>query len=225
MSQISDDIETIQPVDEASPSLLIETSVETPQPDISEVLQPHSFADPPLHNTGLGATASIPLINVRRTPSLSVSDINPPEIQKVVVEHIVRRENIVPHLQSPVRLRSFSGKTPRPNNEPDYIGLLVNDPSMSRLQISRRILESLLSPAADIVKGLSPESPPVAYLQLLDSAFGTVEDGEELFAQFMNTLQDPGEKAIYLPSSVTASTELSSKKGRGYTWRSGQTAS
>ena len=66
---------------------------------------------------------------------------------------------------------------------------------MSPLQISRKILESLLSPAADVVKGLRPGSPPISYLQLLDSAFGAVEDGEELFARFMNTLQDPGEKS------------------------------
>lgn len=66
---------------------------------------------------------------------------------------------------------------------------------MSPLQVSRRILESLLSPAADVVKGLCSNSLPSAYLQLLDSAFSVVEDGEELFAQFMNTLQDPGEKS------------------------------
>ncbi|KAK0132637.1 Paraneoplastic antigen Ma1 [Merluccius polli] len=65
---------------------------------------------------------------------------------------------------------------------------------MSPLQISRKILESLLPPAADVVRALRPESSTVAYLQFLDSAFGTVEDGEELFAQFLNTLQDPGEK-------------------------------
>lgn len=53
----------------------------------------------------------------------------------------------------------------------------------------------MLPPAADVVEGLRPESPPAAYLQLLDSAFGTVEDGEELFAQFLNTFQDPGEKS------------------------------
>lgn len=32
------------------------------------------------------------------------------------------------------------------------------------------------------------------YLQILDSAYSTVQDGEEIFAQFLNTLQDPGEK-------------------------------
>lgn len=117
-----------------------------------------------------------------------------------MVEHIVRREDTSSFSSSPVRLRSFSGKIPRPNSEVDYdnwrshIELLLNDLSLSPLEVLRRILESLLSSAANVVKGLSSNSLPFAYLQLLDSAFGVVEDGEELFAQFMNTLQDPGEK-------------------------------
>lgn len=35
---------------------------------------------------------------------------------------------------------------------------------------------------------------PDVYLQQLDSAFGTVQDGEELYAKFMDTLQNSGEK-------------------------------
>ncbi|KAI3374661.1 hypothetical protein L3Q82_021231 [Scortum barcoo] len=66
-----------------------------------------------------------------------------------------------------------------------------NEKRPSPLPISRRILQSLLSPAADVVKGVRPDSPPLSYLQLLDSAFSMVEDGEELYAQFMNTIQDP----------------------------------
>lgn len=45
-----------------------------------------------------------------------------------------------------------------------------------------------------MVKGLGREALPTNYLQVLDSAFSTVQDGEELFAQFLNTLQDPGER-------------------------------
>lgn len=195
MSQIGEDVEAMQHTTEESSPAQVETTVVSP-PTLKGQ-QPHtSFSDMTPSNNG----DSVPLTNGKRAPSLSVSDLNPPDIQKVVVEHIVRRQDVVPHMQSQVRLRSFSGKTPRPNNETDYdtwrahIDLLQSDPSMSPLQISRKILESLLPPAADVVKGLRPESPPAAYLQLLDSAFGTVEDGEELFAQFLNTLQDPGEK-------------------------------
>lgn len=71
---------------------------------------------------------------------------------------------------------SFSGKTPL-------------------CLIFRKSRKSLLSTAADIVKRLSHEATPETFLELLDAAFGNIEDGEELYAQFMNTLQDPGEKA------------------------------
>ncbi|RXN36763.1 zinc finger CCHC domain-containing 12-like protein [Labeo rohita] len=32
------------------------------------------------------------------------------------------------------------------------------------------------------------------YLEILDSAFGTVEDGDDSFAKYLNTVQDNGEK-------------------------------
>lgn len=59
----------------------------------------------------------------------------------------------------------------------------------------RLILESLLSPAADIVKQLGSHSPPQEYVKLLQSAYGLVDDGEEIFAKFLSTHQDAGEKA------------------------------
>lgn len=120
-----------------------------------------SFQNVPSSNNGV-------LTDGKRAPSLPFSDVNPPDIQKVVVEHIVRSRDVVPHIQAQVRLRSFSGKIPIPNHEAEYeawcthIELLQNDPSMSPLQTSRKILESLLPPAADVVKGLRPESKPAA---------------------------------------------------------------
>ncbi|KAG7505791.1 hypothetical protein JOB18_040242 [Solea senegalensis] len=193
MTQISNDVESMQSADDPSLLALSETPVESPQPT-------SPFPGPPQNGNDVNVTAAVPVNDERRVPSLSVSDVNPPEVQKIVVEHIVRREDTGSYLSPPVRLRPFSGKIPRHNSEADYdtwrshIELLLNDHSISPLQVSRRILESLLSPAADVVKGLCPNSLPSAYLQLLDSAFGAVEDGGELFAQFMNTLQDPGEK-------------------------------
>ncbi len=45
---------------------------------------------------------------------------NPPEVQKLIVEHVVRSGQVT--AQGPVqsRLRVFSGKCPRPGNEVDY---------------------------------------------------------------------------------------------------------
>lgn len=79
---------------------------------------------------------------------------------------------------------------------------------MSPLHVTRTILESLLPPAADLVKGLGPNSLPTMFIQVLDSAFATVKDGEELFAQFLNTLQDHGER----PSSYLQRLQLTLSK-------------
>jgi hypothetical protein len=54
-------------------------------------------------------------------------------------------------------------------------------------------LESLGPPAAHVVKPVGPQALPTAYLELLDSAFGIVQDGDELFAVFLNTFQNTGE--------------------------------
>lgn len=124
---------------------------------------------------------------------------NPPQIQKVIVEHVIRSESTTS--SSPqIRLRTFSGRMPRPNGEVDYetwrtqIDLLLHDSSLSDAHKVRRILESLLSPAADVVKPLGISSPPSLYVTQLDSAFGIVEDGEELFASFLSSNQNNGEK-------------------------------
>lgn len=219
MSRISKDIGAAAPVTEEASPMHVETIVVTPQLLSPNEQPPISFSDASQRKFGLNVTDSVPITSERRAPSLSISDMNPPEIQKVVVEHIVRREDVSSHLQSPARLRFFSGKTPRPNNEADYdtwrshVELLLNDPSISPLQISRKILESLLSPAADVVRGLRPDSPPLTYLQLLDSAFGTVEEGDELFAQFLNTYQDHVEKSSIYLHRLQAALNLVVKRG------------
>lgn len=57
---------------------------------------------------------------------------------------------------------------------------------------------------------MSPQASATDYLQLLDSGYGTVEDGDELFAKFMGTLQNNGEKpSSYLQRlQVTLSTTM-----------------
>ncbi|KAJ8016141.1 hypothetical protein DPEC_G00004110 [Dallia pectoralis] len=136
----------------------------------------------------------------RTQPALKLSDVNPPDIQKVIVEHIVRNEDSALQVHTSLRLRPFSGHFPKSNNEVDYetwrsnVELLLKDTTQSDLYKSRKLLESLLSPAIDIVKHLTPESPLNAYLEILDSAFSTVEDGDDLFAKYLNTMQDNGEK-------------------------------
>ncbi len=132
-------------------------------------------------------------------PALNMNMINPPGVQRVVVEHVVRTSDVTAQHTS-LRLRSFSGKIPRPPNEPDFetwrasVKFLLDDPSVSDLSRTRRILDSLLPPAADVIKHVSPQSSPSVYLELLESVYGSVEDGEELLAKFMTMLQNQGEK-------------------------------
>ncbi|KAF7641988.1 hypothetical protein LDENG_00266750 [Lucifuga dentata] len=124
---------------------------------------------------------------------------NPPEVQHIVVEHVIKNDSITSQNQSKW-LHSFSGKVPKPPGEADYetwclhVELMFNDGSSVELQ-RRKILESLLPPASDAIKQLGYSAHPRDYVKLLDSAYGLVEDGEEIFARFLNTNQNPGEKA------------------------------
>lgn len=204
MSEISEAIGT-DGMDEASVAKPLTTSLEAFE--ASNPLSPQDGSEPKPH--------TVP----RQNLPIRESDLHPPEVQKVIVEHIVRKDDFNAHSHFPIKLRQFSGKTPRPSSETDYdtwrshAELLRKDPTLSNLQKSRKMIDSLLSPAAHIVKRLSPETSPETYLQLLDAAFGTVEDGEELFAQFMNTLQDPGEKASSYLCRLQVVLNLAVKRG------------
>lgn len=127
-------------------------------------------------------------------------DITPPSVQRVVVEHVVRGGGTPTHFATIGRLRVFSGRSPCPNNEVDYdtwrtsVEVLMKDSALSDLHRTQRILDSLLSPAAEVVKHLGLQANSSDYIGLLDSAYGTVEDGDELYARFMSTLQNDGEK-------------------------------
>lgn len=132
--------------------------------------------------------------------NLSPEHLSTPDVQRVVVEHIVKSTEIASQFHSPAKLRSFSGRVPCPNYEVDYdtwrtsVDFYLTDPTVSQSQLVRRIVDSLLPPAANVVKPLGPQAPPHAYLDLLDSAYATIEDGDELFAKFLNTHQNAGEK-------------------------------
>ena len=140
--------------------------------------------------------------NVPETPqrpsSLDESLINPPSVQRVIVEHVIKTESQSSDVS---KIRTFSGRTPKPNGEVDYetwhtqVELLLSDPSSPDTQKVRKILESLLSPASDLVKSLGIDSPPALYLTQLDAAFGVVADGEELYAAFLGANQNAGEKS------------------------------
>ncbi|KAL7852864.1 hypothetical protein SRHO_G00186490 [Serrasalmus rhombeus] len=131
---------------------------------------------------------------------LSTDMLNPPDIQRVVVEHVIRNESLPAQSYGSKWLRTFSGKTPKPPGEVDFetwclhVDLMFQDSLPVDAQ-RRKILESLLPPAATVVKQLGPSAHPVEYVTLLESAYGFVEDGEEIFVKFLNTHQNSGERA------------------------------
>lgn len=149
---------------------------------------------------------SSPAATVLPHPDLTIDMIDP--MRKVVVEHIVRTNDTAALQPISFHLRSFSGKVPRPANEPDFdtqwasVQLLLDDPSNSDLSRTRRILDSLLSPAADVIKHMSPQSSPSVYLEVLESVYGSVEDGDKLFAKFMTMLQNPGDRLRIMLSTT-----------------------
>ncbi|XP_039862253.1 zinc finger CCHC domain-containing protein 12-like [Simochromis diagramma] len=152
------------------------------------------------------STDSIPILNQNLidldspTQFHPTLELNPPNVRRVVVEHVVRSSEVSSHSPMPSRIRAFSGRIPRPNSEADYdawrtsVEVLMSDPAVSDLNCTQRILDSLLSPATDVTKHLGPNARPSEYLRVLDSAFGAVEDSDELYARFMNTLQNEGER-------------------------------
>ena len=191
-----------EPVDPVSVSSSQHPLSVNPDPTVSnpphDAGQPHTSWNPPKNLIDLNWSPNPPIITGSTTQA--TIDVNPSNIQRVVVEHVVRSSESPSHLVAPGRLRAFSGRYPRPSNEADYdtwrtsVEVLMKDPSVSDSHCAHRILDSLLPPASEMIKHLGPQAKPAAYLQLLDSAYGTVEDGDELYARFISTLQNDGEK-------------------------------
>lgn len=194
MLQIQQSIAQLQP---AAPVVPKHEQTDTKSPQV----EPAAHSDPsvpvftPPQLTPSTSNVASSSVNASGTVRLAPDDLNLPALQCYVVEHVVRSSDASFHSH---RLRPFSGRTPRPNHEMDYdtwrssVESLLHDPSVSDLQRTR--LLRLLPPACDLVKHLNYDTLPEVYLQHLDSAYGTVQDGEELYAKFMDTFQNHGEK-------------------------------
>lgn len=116
------------------------------------------------------------------------------------MEDTVKSTEIATQLQSAVRLKPFSRRVSCPIHEVDYdtwhnsLEFHMTDSTLPDVTLVRRTVDSLLPPAVNVVKPLGPQATPKAYLDLLDSAYGTAEEGDVLFAKFRNTNQNPGKK-------------------------------
>ncbi|XP_041913515.1 zinc finger CCHC domain-containing protein 18-like [Alosa sapidissima] len=170
----------------------------------------------------LPVTVSAPTsaLHRQRTLNLTPEQLTTPEVQKVVVEHVIKNSNLSSQYHDRVKLRPFSGKIPCPGSESDYdtwrnnVEFLLADVTASDKHTVRKMVESLLPPAAHIVKHLGPKASPHDYLSLLDSAYDTVDDGDELFARFLSTNQNSGEKpSSYLQRLQTALSKVVKRGG------------
>lgn len=222
MTQIGLSIAALQPalqVEESPPD--VKTTIVSSEPSATSV--PSPFTTAPVSDISAGHPGSRPhAISFQTTqqpskqPSISNLDIHPPEVQRYVVEHILKSNEGATHHQ---RLGVFSGRLPRPPPEADFetwrsgVDMLLRDPSMSDLQRSRKIVDSLLPPAADLVKHMSSGTLPIVYLDMLDSAYGIVQDGDELYAKFMDTFQNAGERPSSYLQRLQVSLVVAVKRG------------
>ncbi|KAK7879850.1 hypothetical protein WMY93_033485 [Mugilogobius chulae] len=182
-------------------------------------IQPKMAADPVTSTNMTAASSPLPKTQpaaaTGQSINISAAELNPPEVQRYVVEHIVKSDD----MRSSHRLRTFSGRVPRPQHEVDFdtwragVDLILRDAAISEFQRSRYILDSLLPPAADVVKHLSSDLPAEIYIQHLESAYGTVQDREELYVKFMDTLQDSGEKPSAYLHRLQVALSLAVKRG------------
>ncbi|RXN19592.1 zinc finger CCHC domain-containing 12-like protein [Labeo rohita] len=90
MSQIGEDVEAMQHMTEGSSPTRVETTGLSPFAQGEPQLYP-SFPD--ITPSSKVAIDPVTHTNATRVPSLSLSDVNPPDVQKVVVEHIVRGQD------------------------------------------------------------------------------------------------------------------------------------
>lgn len=187
-------------------------------------------ASPAIENARSASVTSHPAVTTTETvvlqnrqmqfPQIPSDLISTPEVQRVIVEHIVKSSEVASHSNLSYKLKPFSGRVPHPAFEVDYdawrssVEFCLNDPTISDTQVVRKIVESLSLPAANVVKSLGPTATSKTYLTLLDSAYAAVEDGDELFARFLNTNQNVGEKASdFLQRLHTALSTVISRGG------------
>ena len=118
------------------------------------------------------------------------------------------------------KLRLFSGRVPVPHGEVDYVSWRMkvsqiqtdDDDLITDGQLKRIILESLQRPALDTLRNSTGSSTEV--LEVLDTLYGSVEDGQELLIQFFNTYQHDKEIAsAYLQRIYLQIMDVADKNG------------
>uniref|UniRef100_A0A8C5PTI7 Paraneoplastic antigen Ma-like C-terminal domain-containing protein n=1 Tax=Leptobrachium leishanense TaxID=445787 RepID=A0A8C5PTI7_9ANUR len=135
--------------------------------------------------------------NVPNPTDASNGDI--PDVLRKLSEAIVTAN----HTHSYGKLRVFSGMQPVPSGEESFeiwernAAQLLDEWTCTDAMKRQRIMESLRSPATDIVnahKILKGEIESQEYLLVLQRVYGDVEDAESLLNKFYNTRQKKHER-------------------------------
>lgn len=125
----------------------------------------------------------------------------PMDVQRVVVEHVVKSANEGAVLNNmKYKVKSFSGSN-KVNNEVDYdiwrvqIGQVIKDGDLTESVKKRTLIGSLLPPALNVALCAGDNASALEYFEELEKAYGSVEKGDELFFRFIETHQIATEKA------------------------------
>jgi len=115
------------------------------------------------------------------------------------------------------KLRTFSGKKPVPGGEVDFetwhllVRQVVEDEALQETSKKRLVVSSLLRPALDIVSNIEDSANIV---KTLETVYGNVVEGRELYIQFLSMIQKPKEAASdYLQRLYLALLEVVDQKG------------
>ena len=88
---------------------------------VSSAVTPDQTLPLPINQAvSLPDNAASPAAAEKSAPLLSPEQINIPEVQRVIVEHIVKTSDLSQPYTSSPKFRPFSGKTPCPNMEVDF---------------------------------------------------------------------------------------------------------
>lgn len=101
------------------------------------------------------------------------------------------------------RLRTFSGIVPTPPGEEqlenwvEQARLMIEEYDRPEREKKMRIMESVKGPALEILQAVrfnNPSATSMDYINILETTFGNLESGEELYFAFRMLCQHPNEK-------------------------------
>lgn len=159
--------------------------------------------------------------SANKQPISCTVDSIPQDVQRVIVEHIVKQQNgAVRSTHLSHKLSTFSGVVPKPSGEGNFdtwklqAKQVLTDTDLSENEKRRKILDSLLPPALNTALYVGDRATAQAHFLELEKAYGSVASGEELYIQFVEMHQNSGEKCSdYLNRLHTHLQKVVERKG------------